>query len=109
MGMFNYLLAHMICPRCHESVDVKVECFFGYRSEMKTFHLGDSYEWWPRKAVQNGGRPPDGNIDGEGYTECPACRKDFFVKVIVRGDIIQGVEPDPNKLPYIRDEPDEGE
>jgi hypothetical protein len=105
MGTFNYLLARMICPHCHETVEVEVECFFGYTAEMKTFHVDDHYEWYPRKAVQNGGWPPDGNIDGEGYTDCPACRKDFFLKVVVRGDVIEGVEPDLTKRPYIHDEP----
>jgi hypothetical protein len=101
MGTFNYLPVKMNCPRCGEYVDTVVECFFGYTSEMKTFHVGDRYEWMPRKAVQNGGRPEGGNIDGEGYTDCPSCHKDFFVKIIVRDDVIQGVVYNRDKLPYI--------
>jgi hypothetical protein len=105
MGLYNTLPVQMICPRCQETVDVEVDCYFGYRESMKTFQIGDKYEWWLGKAVQNGGRPPDGDIDGEGYAECPACNKDFFVKVIVRGDVIKGVEPDPSRRYYIPDGP----
>jgi Fe-S cluster assembly scaffold protein SufB len=53
---------------------------------MDTFVIGDQYKWFSNRAVVNGGRPPDGNIDGEGYTECPQCGWHYFVKVIVRGD-----------------------
>jgi hypothetical protein len=105
MGTYNYLPVTMDCPRCHETVDVIINCYFGYTSEMKTYRIGDHYEWRPRKAVQNGGKPEGGNADGEGYADCPACDKDFFVRVVVRGDIIQGVEHDPSKPPFIGDDP----
>jgi hypothetical protein len=105
MGTCNTILAETSCPRCSARVPVEVACRFGYTAEMFRFRIGDRYAWRPRKAVQNGGRPEGGDVDGEGYTDCPACGKDFFLKVIVRGDIIQAVEPDPAKQPYLPDDP----
>ncbi|MBW4575581.1 MAG: hypothetical protein KME08_09895 [Aphanothece sp. CMT-3BRIN-NPC111] len=93
----------LICPRCQSVVEVEVNCYFGYVSEMKDYQVGDRYDWVPRKSVQNGGRPEGGDIDGEGYTECPACEKDFFVKVIILNDVIQGVQTSLAKQPYIPD------
>jgi hypothetical protein len=70
---------------------------------MRNYLVGDTYEWFPRKAVQNGGRPEGGNTKGEGYTECPKCEKDFHVKVVVENDTIIGAEPDATKAPFIPD------
>ena len=64
---------------------------------------GDEYPWRPGKGVQNGGRSNRGDIDGEGYTECPHCGKEFFLKVIVRLDRIVGVEADADRRGYIPD------
>ncbi|MEW6404724.1 MAG: hypothetical protein AB1649_23250 [Chloroflexota bacterium] len=63
--------------------------------------MGDQYRWIPNKSVQNGGRPENGNMDGEEYGECPLCRLDFHVKVLIREDVIAGVEPDLEKASYI--------
>lgn len=68
---------------------------------MDEYSIGDEYKWLLGKAVQNGGRPENGNVDGEGYTVCSLCKKDFFVKVIIRNDVIRCVEPDLYKSPYI--------
>ncbi|MBW3636277.1 MAG: hypothetical protein KY445_07410 [Armatimonadetes bacterium] len=102
MSTYNNLNALVKCSRCGCFVEAEIECFFGY-GNLISYEIGDRYEWRPRKAVQNGGRPEEGNIDGEGYTQCPSCGKDFFVKVIVRDDIIRSVEPDSNKKPYMPD------
>ncbi|MCU0239076.1 MAG: hypothetical protein MUC29_06510 [Pyrinomonadaceae bacterium] len=67
------------------------------------FKIGDKYLWRLGSQVQNGGRPENGNIDGEGYSECQLCKMDFFVKVIVRNDLIEDVEVDLSKKPYIAD------
>ncbi|MBK9927631.1 MAG: hypothetical protein IPP66_20365 [Anaerolineales bacterium] len=69
---------------------------------MDKFQVGDIYKWISGAAVQHGGRPDMGNIDGEGYTECPQCRRDFFVKVMIREDRIEGVEPNTEKAAYIQ-------
>ena len=80
---------------------MEVELHFGYTSEMMWLSIGDEYPFRPRKAVHNGGYPPDGNLDGEGYAVCPVCDKDFFVKVVVRGGVLTAIEPDLGKTPYI--------
>jgi hypothetical protein len=80
-----------------------VDLYFGYR-QVLDYRLGDSYEWWTdQRPVRDGGRPPEGNLGGEGYSVCPNCKKDFFVKVIVRSDRIVRAEPDRSKKPYIPD------
>ena len=71
--------------------------------ELGRYEPGDTYRWVTGKAVQNGGRPDGGDMDAEGYTECPACRKDFFVTVAIRQDVIAGVAPDTTKAAYIPD------
>lgn len=79
-----------------------LDLYFGFRN-MLVYRIGDRYQWVDRKAVPNGGRPPDGSLDGEAYTECPACKKDFFAIVEVRRDVICGARPDPTKKPHIPD------
>ena len=79
---------------------MRVNCYFGYTGEMKTYRVGDTYDWVPRKAIQNGGYPSDGHLQGEGYAECPKCGKDSFVIVhIVEGRICQALT-DLSRLPY---------
>lgn len=102
MGTYNILKTHVKCPRCNQILEQEIELFFGYTSESKTFKIGDKYLWSLRKQVQNGGRPENGNLDGEGYTEC-SCGKDFFVNVIVRDDVLVSVKVNPNRKPYITD------
>jgi len=79
-----------------------VNLYFGFRDQLD-YNLGDRYEWTSSPHVENGGRPADGNLDGEGYTECPLCQKDFFVIVRVRKDILESVHPDTEKKPLIPD------
>ena len=102
MSLYNKLPAEMVCPRCGASQEFEIDLYFGYRDFIR-YELGDSYEWRPRKAVQNGGRPPNGDLDGEGYTQCSQCEKDFFVCVEIRGDKIVAVRPDISREPYIKD------
>ncbi|MBN2148821.1 MAG: hypothetical protein JW726_15645 [Anaerolineales bacterium] len=102
MGIYNILLASMICPHCHEAAQVEIEIRFGDTRNMGVYAIGDRYAWLPGVSVQHGGRPENGNLDGEGYTECPLCRRDFFVKVLVREDQIQEVIYDPEKPGYVQ-------
>lgn len=97
MGTYNYLFTEIICPWCGKLSSTEIDLHFGETLFMKTFAIGDEYTWVPRKAGQNGGRPPDGNIDGEGYAECPECRIGFYVKVAVRNDCIESVAADKEK------------
>jgi hypothetical protein len=103
MGTYNLLQVRMPCPRCQQLANVELEIHLGDTRGMEKYSIGDRYQWLPNQAVQNGGRPENGNIDGEGYGECPLCDRDFFVKVLIRNDVIQGVEPDFEKHPYIPD------
>jgi hypothetical protein len=91
----------MTCPHCHVLASMEIELFFGDTRNLDIYAIGDSYKWIPRKIVQNGGRPENGNLDGEGYAGCPNCQKDFFVKVVVRNDHIKNVSPDTEKAAYI--------
>jgi hypothetical protein len=70
---------------------------------MLEYKLGEKYLWCFGNEVQNDKRPENGNIVGEGYVECELCKKDFFVKVKVRSDVIRSVEHDSTKKPYIED------
>jgi hypothetical protein len=79
----------------------QVDLYFGYANEMLEFNLNDEYIWRSEKAARNGGKPENGNIDGEGYVECGICGKDFFVNVVVRNDIIKTVRIDSKKKGYM--------
>ena len=102
MAVHNYILVSIQCPRCSSHEDATIDTMFG-DIQMGRLHVGDKYPWRERKAVQNGGRPPNGNMDGEGYTECTHCKKDFWVSIKIRSDIITGVEVDLTKQTYIHD------
>ena len=98
MATFNTLIAAVICPRCGADLDAaEIACYFGETSYMAQLTVGDEYPWRGNRALHNGGRPAGGDIDGEGYCECPACAKDFFVRVQVRGDRVVGLSPDPDR------------
>ena len=90
----------MPCFRCGEVSEMEIDLYFGYKN-LLDYKIGDKVEWLSDKAVQNGGRPKDGNLNGQGYTECPKCKKDFFVLVQVRNDVIENIEADLNKKSYI--------
>jgi hypothetical protein len=79
-----------------------VDLYFGFRDQLN-YKLGDAYRWREGRSVKNDGRPQEGNLDGEGYTECPLCAKDFWVIVRVRNDVLESVEPDTEKKPLIPD------
>jgi hypothetical protein len=87
MKSYNSLFTDLDCPHCHETVDVEIELLFGDVGQY-TYVLGDTYKWLPDKPVHSGGRPEDGNIDGEGSEVCPQCGSVFTVTVEIRNDII---------------------
>ena len=101
MGIYNILKAKVECPNCRDKREQDIDLYFGYRNEMLEFKIGDEYVWRKGKEVQNGGRPKDRNIDGEGYVECENCHKDFWVKVLVRNNRIQDVEIDLEKKGFV--------
>lgn len=77
-----------------------IDLYFGRRDQL-IFRLGESYVWMPNKSIHNGGRPENGDLNGEGYAECLCCHKDFFVVIEVRKDIIVAARPDRSKPPLI--------
>jgi len=81
---------------------MKVDLYFGFRDQL-SYKLGETYRWTKSPLVKNGGRPPNGTTNGEGYTECPHCKKDFFVIVNANNDKLESVMPDTAKKPYIPD------
>ena len=101
MGIYNILKTEVECPRCKKRAEQTVDLHFGYTNEMLEFNLGDKYLWYFGRDSKNGGRPENGNIDGEGYVVCELCRCDFFVSVKVRNDVIEAVEHDPTKKPFL--------
>ena len=96
MGTYNRLHVSLVCPRCGASVTTGVDCHFGYTAAMESLQVGDCYPVQP-------GLPPAESVstDGEGYMECPHCQKDAFLRVLVRGGVIVGVEPDTERQGYI--------
>lgn len=103
MATYNVLHTSLSCPRCGAVVETTVDCYFGYVGGMEDLKIGDRYPWQGRVQPQNGGRPEGGSADGEGYMECPRCHKDSFWRVMVRADIIIGVEPDTEKRGHVPD------
>jgi len=103
MGTYNILKTEIKCPCCNQITEQQIDLYFGYTNEMLEFNLGDKYLWCFGKEFQNGGRPENGNIDGEGYVLCELCRRDFFVKVAVRNDVIGNIEFDLTKKPFLKD------
>ncbi len=102
MGTYNTIFQTLDCPRCGATVDLDIELHFGNTAMMKTLSLGDRYHWIiGNKSAKNGGRPEQGNCEGEGYTECPSCKKDFWLKAIVEKDILVSIQVNNEKAPYI--------
>jgi hypothetical protein len=102
MGMYNTLYTTVRCPRCGNTSNMDIDCYFG-RLDFIQYSIGDQVSWSEKDLWRGGGRPESGNHDGEGYTECAQCRKDFFVRVIIRDDTILAVVPDHSKEPLIPD------
>ncbi len=104
MGNYNTVIAPVACPRCGTLVNAEIEVRFGDTSQFVTLNIGDKVPWVSGRQEENGGRPQSGNMDGDGYMECPSCRKDSFLTVCVRDDVIQAVEQTKMpKAPYIPD------
>lgn len=79
---------------------MEIEIKFGDTSNMLRLKPKDHYPWKQGKAARNGGRPEGGNLDGEGYAECPNCSKDSFFVVVIRKDVIIDAHPDAEKHGY---------
>lgn len=102
MSNCNLLTAELSCPRCGKSCSMPIELRFGMRDQVE-LKIGSLYPWNKGKSFIRGGRSQDGSVDGEGYTQCLCCGKDFFVVVVIRKDLIISVRADITKNGYIPD------
>jgi hypothetical protein len=101
MGLFNIVRCEMTCPRCGGVIDAEIETRLGWMHQLLTLRIGDRYPW--NHPEMPSSRPDGGNAIGDGYCVCPACRRDFFVRVVVENDVIQSVEPDLQRAGMILD------
>ncbi len=90
MGLFNIVRDEMTCPQCGHQIDAEVETRLGWMHQMLTLRVGDPYPWNDPDMPSE--RPCGGNAVGDGHCECPACGLDFYVNVVVEGDVIQRLE-----------------
>jgi hypothetical protein len=88
---YNRLRAKMTCLYCGEFAEMNIEMYFGEFKTKRVYTVGDRCHWLPNQEIQDGGRPEGGNMDGEGFAWCSTCGHDFFVKILVRDDIITDV------------------
>jgi hypothetical protein len=100
MSAFNYLLVDMICPRCGISSPQEIEMFFG-SADLHEYNLSQRVHWGVAGGPDRGGRPKNGTMIGDGYSVCPVCNKDFHVKIHVYADVLESVEVNKDRMPYI--------
>ena len=91
MGLFNIVRGEMTCPRCDREIDAEVETRLGWMQALLTLRVGDPYPW--NHPGMPSRRSDGGNAVGDGYCECPACGRDFLVRVVVEADVIRRLEP----------------
>jgi hypothetical protein len=91
---FNTLSASLKCPYCGQSAAHRVRLAFGETRVMGRYQLGDRYPWRPGLPVERGGRPQDGDYQGDSTSRCPVCHQVFNVHIRIRNDIIRSIEPD---------------
>lgn len=101
MSMYNTLHTDITCPHCGQAGEIEIDLYFGDTRNLSQFRMGDLYSWLPGQPVERGGRPADGNLDGEGYAECSNCGRDFFVDVLIRKDRISGALVNLRKPGYV--------
>lgn len=101
MGLFNILETKLKCPRCGFESEMEVEFKIGYL-DLQTYRLGDKLTWASGIAkCPHQKRPNNGNFIGEGYVECPNCKKDFWITINIQNDILTKVKLDLTKQGYI--------
>jgi hypothetical protein len=100
VSLHNILLAEFACPRCDYDGVHEVEFKFGWLDQI-TYRLGDEVRWAGGHGGKTLRRPPAGDLDGEGYAECPRCAKDFWVDIDIRGDRVVAAVPDSDRAGYI--------
>lgn len=74
---------------------MEANLYFGFRN-LLSFRIGDEYP-----GTKEGGLI--GDVDGEGYADCPNCKKDFYLIVHTRAGKITGADIDPEKPGHVPD------
>src|SRR6478672_3830292 len=74
MSVYNKVIAHLRCPHCGAVSDMEIDLFFG-RRDLSVYRIGDRYVWEAKGGPARGGRPENGNLLGEGYSQCRVCGK----------------------------------
>ena len=103
MAAHNTIHIELKCPRCGRTAEHEVDLYFGDTSDMRTIALGEPYPFKWGERPEQGGRLPQANPFGSGYSECPLCNKDFHCRVEIREERIESVEPDMERAPFIPD------
>ena len=103
MGMYNYLVFSVCCPHCGTQTKTEAEFRFGFRNLLH-YHLGEKLIWDREGDKTPSTRPDEGNYTGEAYAVCPQCKRDFWLVVSVRNDIIVAAEVDASRQAYLHDD-----
>ena len=102
MGMFNYLIMTIACPRCGIETEIEAEFRFGLR-ELACYRIGDQLRWDGSGSKTPQARPEGGFYDDEAYAVCSHCNLDFWLNVSVRNDLIASATVNVAKQPYMLD------
>lgn len=100
MGSFNILEADLLCPRCKVTATMEIEFKFG-SPDLTRYHLGDKLTWGRSKLEKKLASYTSDPVVAEGYVQCPECNKDFFVKITMHQGVLEHVEWDATRPPYI--------
>lgn len=100
MGMYNCLTCEMKCPHCGHVGEIVAETKNGFL-DLSEHRIGDLLVWAAGRSVKKGARPDGGNLEGEGYAECPSCDRDYFLVVEIRRDRIVSARVDHSKPGYM--------
>ena len=90
----------MECPRCGQRESFCVLLYFGKTSSIAEINIGEEYPFFDSKAAQKGGKLPEKNPIGLGYTECPKCKLDFHCAAKIDDGRLVQIEPSEIPPPY---------
>ncbi|GIJ49141.1 hypothetical protein Val02_60270 [Virgisporangium aliadipatigenens] len=100
VGSYNLLQAELQCPHCDERAACEVEFRLGLL-DLRTYRLGEPLRWAGGRRDKPLRCPDRGDATGAGYTVCPVCERDFWVRLDVVGDRIVTAVPDPDRSGYL--------
>lgn len=103
MSLANRLYAEVECPRCRRVGETEIEVVLDGHGAANDYRVGDTVDWNPCYGRSYSGRPPLGDLAGDGYAVCSECDKDYFVTVIIERDVIERIEVVYDRSGYIRD------